>query len=310
MSNKWLQPLSTFFSLLRKALQELVKNDPLRMAGATAFFTTFALPPLLIILFQLLRLFVAPEILRTELSNSLGELVGPETVDQITSILRSILQLAYNGWITAGGFLFLLFVATTLFKVIKSSINQLWRVRPLPHKGMVQALRTRGQSLLIIAFAALLFVVGLMLEGIRVFVGSRLSAISPLLSAYLSSVLNHVVGPLVVMLWLTLVFRYLPDARPHWRVALVGAALTAALFTLGKLVLHWLLSYSKLNTVYGTSASLVLLLLFVFYASLILYYGAAFTRVWGKHVGDPILARPYAAHYRVIEAPDEPEISA
>jgi membrane protein len=81
----------------------------------------------------------------------------------------------------------------------------------------------------------------------------------------------------------------------------MGGFVTSILFTLGKIILHWLLTYSNINTLYGTSASIVLLLLFVFYSSLILYYGAAFTKVWGIHKGTPILPLPYAMHYRLIE---------
>ena len=99
-----------------------------------------------------------------------------------------------------------------------------------------------------------------------------------------------------------MVFRYLPDGRPEWKIAFAGAFLTALLFTIGKVILHWLLTYSNINTLYGTSASIVLLLLFVFYSSLILYYGAAFTKVWAIHKQNPIRPLPHAIHYRLVEA--------
>jgi membrane protein len=74
------------------------------------------------------------------------------------------------------------------------------------------------------------------------------------------------------------------------------------LFAIGKFILHWLLTYSNINTLYGTSASIVLLLLFVFYSSLILYYGAAFTKIWGIYKDEPIRPLPHATHYRLVEA--------
>ena len=110
--------------LFVKALRELLKNDPLRMAGATAFFTTFALPPILVILIQSLKLFLDPRTIRTELFRNLSGIVGPEAVRQIIGILQSLRKLAQNWYVTIGGFIFLLFVATTLFTVIKNSINQ------------------------------------------------------------------------------------------------------------------------------------------------------------------------------------------
>lgn len=272
------------------------------MAGATAFFTTFALPPILVILIQTLKLFFDGRTIRTELFKSLSDVVGPETVEQLVNILQSLRKLAQNWYITIGGFIFLLFVATTLFKVIKSSLNQLWRVRPQRKQGMLTGLRSRIQSLLVILLAGVLFVIGILTEGVRAFIGNYIFEFSPLLSAYFNSFLNHFVSTVIVMLWFVMVFRYLPDGRPGWKVAFTGAFATSLLFTLGKIILHWLLTYSNINTLYGTSASIVLLLLFVFYSSLILYFGAAFTKVWGSHRSKPILPLPYAMHYRLIEA--------
>jgi membrane protein len=102
--------------------------------------------------------------------------------------------------------------------------------------------------------------------------------------------------------WFAMVFRYLPDARPDWKIAFAGSFLTGLLFAIGKIILHWLLNYSNINTFYGTSASIVLLLLFVFYTSLILYYGAAFTKVWGIYKNKPIRPLPHAIHYRLVES--------
>jgi membrane protein len=287
---------------LQKALKELLKNDPLRMAGATAFFTTFALPPILVILIQSLKLFLDARTIRVELFKSLSAIVGPETVHQTVDVLQGLRKLAQNWYITIGGFIFLLFVATTLFKVIKSSVNELWRIRPQRKQGVWKSLQGRVQSLLVILLAGVLFVIGLLSEGARAFIGNYIFEFSPLLSAYFSSFLNHFVSVIIVMLWFVMVFRYLPDGRPQWKIAFMGGFVTSLLFTLGKIILHWLLTYSNINTLYGTSASIVLLLLFVFYSSLILYYGAAFTKVWGTYKGKPILPLPYASHYRLIEA--------
>ncbi|MGN6401774.1 MAG: YihY/virulence factor BrkB family protein [Flavisolibacter sp.] len=296
------QKLITIANLLGKALRELLKNDPLRMAGATAFFTTFALPPILVILIQTLKLILDPRTIRVELFKNLSEIVGPEAVRQLVSVLKSLHKLAENWYVTIAGFIFLLFVATTLFKVIKSSINQLWSVRPKQRKDKYKDLRTRGQSLLVILVAGILFVIGIMIESIRTIIGNYIFEFSPLLSVYFNTFLNHLVSIIMVMLWFVMVFRYLPDARPQWKIAFGGAFVTAALFTVGKIILHWLLTYSNINTLYGTSASIVLLLLFVFYSSLILYYGAAFTKVWAAHQNQPIQPLPYAMHYRLIEA--------
>lgn len=301
MNLKKIPDLRTIGKLFRDSLKELLLNDPLRMAGATAFFTTFALPPILVILIQIFKLVLDPGTIRVELYESLSDIVGPETVDQLTGILRGLRRLAQNWYITIGGFIFLLFVATTLFKVIKNSLNQVWKIRPHGKKGIAKVVRGRFHAVMVIVVAGILFMIGLLAEAIQAFIGSYIFELSPLFSFYFNTLFRHVVSILIVTVWFMIVFRFLPDGRPAWRIAFTGALLTAILFTLGKIVLHWLLSYSNINTVYGTSTSIVLLLLFVFYSSLILYFGAAFTKIWGIYRNQPIMPLPHAMHYRIIE---------
>ena len=293
------------FKLLRASLAELLKNDPLRMAGATAFFTTFALPPILVIIIQFLKLILNPHNLRSQLFHSLENIVGPEAVEQLTDVLLALRKLANSNWVTIAGFIFLLFVATTLFKVIKSSINQIWKIRPVHRPGLARTVRSRFQSIMVILIAGLLFVIGLLAEGVKTFVGRYIFEVSPALSFYFNSAFNYLVSVIIVTLWFTIVFRYLPDGRPEWRVAFTGGFLTAILFNIGKILLHWLLSYSNINTLYGTSASIVLLLLFVFYSALILYYGASFTKMLGMNSGHPIKPLSHAMHYRIAQIEQE-----
>ena len=296
------QNISGMGSLLIQSFSELLKNDPLRMAGATAFFTTFALPPILVILIQVFRLVFDPQTIRLELFKSLSDIVGPEAVRQVVDVLGALRGLTDNWAITAAGFLFLVFVATTLFKVIKSSINQIWKIKPVPMKGVMKTINSRGQSIFVILVAGVLFILGIVAETIRAFIGDYIFEYSQSLSFYFNGVLRYIVSIVVVTLWFWMVFSYLPDGRPSWRIALAGAFLTSILFSLGKIVLQWLLSYSNITTLYGTSASIVLLLLFVFYSALILYYGAAFTKIFALHKSIPIVPKKHAIHYTIIES--------
>ena len=293
--------------LVRRSFAELRRNDPLRMAGATAFFTTFALPPIMVILIQLLKLVLKPELIRSKMFSSLSDIVGPEAVAQLDRVLLGIGRLANNWWITVGGFLFLVFVATNLFSIIKHSINQIWKIKPQKHRGVLKKMRTRSHAVVVILVAGFLFLIGIIAETMQTFIGQKIFTYSPLLSIYFNRTVNYVFSLLIVTLWFAIMFRYLPDGRPSWRVAFTGALVTSVLFSAGRFVLHLLLSYSNINTLYGTSASVVLLLLFVFYAALILFFGAAFTKMWALHAKKPIQPLPYAMHYRLVESPAEEE---
>ncbi|MFT3682894.1 MAG: YihY/virulence factor BrkB family protein [Ferruginibacter sp.] len=281
--------IKLFFSSLKDAFHLFLKNDPLRMSGATAFFTLFALPPILIIIVQVFQLFIDPQTIRRELFENLSGMIGSETMRQVVNVIRAVRRLTYSGWATAALFIFLLFVATTLFRVIKSSINQLWGIAAAaPGKKVMAGVRTRIKSLAVILLTGLLFTIGILSETIQVLAGKYFFQLFPSLSSFFNGLFSFVVSTLITALWFLFIFRYLADGKPAWRIAWSGALLTAVLFAAGKNILHALLNYSSINTIYGASASAVLLLLFVFYSAMILYYGAAFTKCRADAVNCPI----------------------
>jgi membrane protein len=181
-----------------------------------------------------------------------------------------------------------------------------WKIRVVEKKPFTTVLGSRLISIMVIVLVGVLFVIGLILEGGQAFLWQYMKELLPNTAWFFNSVLNYLVSVVIVTIWFAFVFRFLPDARPQWRVALIGAFVTSLLFNIGRLILHWLLSYSNIDNLYGASGSIVLLLLFVFYSSLILYFGAAFTKVWGVSTGCPIEPLPHAIHYQIVEA-DGPE---
>lgn len=281
-------PLKHIAQQLAKAFRLLVRNDPMRLAGATAFFTTFALPPILLILIQLLGLLFNRRNISRQLFARLGDIVGRESIHEIIGTLRAFRGLAVNWPIAIIGFSFLVFVATTLFKVIQSSVNQLWMIRRTGKQSVKMVVGVRLKSFLVILFTGLLFMTSLLADSLQLIFGKYVTEMMPGISVLFNSALSTIISVAVVWAWFTVLFRYLPDGKPTWKVAITGALLTSILFNIGKYILRWLLPGSNIGVVYGTSASIVLLLLFVFYSSLILYYGAAFTKVWSVYIDQPI----------------------
>jgi len=306
MKRKWHVPsLRIMLILLRKALKELNKNDPLRMAGATAFFTTFALPPIVVIIIQALGLIFNRQAIRGKLLQTLGGILGPDGSAQINQVLKAFRMIAHSSWNIVLGFIFLLFVATTLFLIIKNSFNQIWKIRVMTHRGIGPKLGDRLRSIIVILIAGILFVMGLLGETAQAVLGSYIRQLSPLFAVYFNNVVNIALSVIVVTVWFAILFRYLPDARPSWSIVFVGGFVTSIFFNIGKVLLRYLLQSSNVGNVYGASGSIVLILLFVFYSALILYYGIAFTKIWGLYRGHPILPLPYAMHYRLTEEREE-----
>jgi membrane protein len=290
--------LKGVWQIPQKAFVLLRKNDPLRMAGATAFFTSFSLPFILIILIQLFGLVLNPGKLSDHLFRSLSYILGHPGVRQIRDTLQGFQRLATNAYIAVGGFVFLLFVVTTLFKVIKDSINQLWEVQ-ITEGRLADTLLPRLRAILLIVLAGLLFLLDVAGEAFLVVLRDSMSGLGTGTGHVLYFVLQQLISFVIVTGWIAVLFLYLPDGRFSFGVTCTGALLTGALFTGGKFFLGWLLLSSNIKHLYGAAGSFVIVLLFLFYVSLILYYGAAFTAAWAAYRKDPVRPAAHGRRYKV-----------
>jgi membrane protein len=265
-----------------KAFQVFNANSPLRLAGATAFFTTFALPAILIILIQVFGPLVSRKEMSRQLMQNLGEVIGENTADELHKTLQNVHHLPGNWIMAAGLFIFLLFVATTLFKVIRDSLNQLWGIKIEAHAGIAFILKERGKAVAAILVAGLLFLGVFLAESLLALLRHYFNQQFLSEGLWFIGIVKEIVAFIIETAWFMVIFKFLPDARSAWKVVMAGGIFTGILFTFGKLVLQWLLTYSNMQTIYGASTSIVLLLLFVFYSSFIFYYGACFTKAWAE----------------------------
>lgn len=298
---KRLRQWSVWKKLFEQAFQLLVRKNPLLLAGATAFFTVFSAAPIILIIIQVIGLLVGKAEVRSQVAKSLAEIMGSRTQGQILHTLTALNKEANEPVVTIIGFVVLLFIATNIFNVMKTSLNVLWMVKPARKLSFAYKLTVRLRFVLLIVAAGFLLVIGLASEAMQEFLGDRVSALLPFLSFYFRGALHYLLSLIIHAAWFALVFRYLADVRPAWSAVFAGGLLTAILFLLGRLLLHALLLNSHITTLYGASASVVLLLLFVFYSSLILYYGAAFTVVWSQRFRCPVKALPHATFYTIAE---------
>jgi membrane protein len=272
--------------VLRDTFREFQQNDPLRMAAATSFFTSFALPPILIILIQLLGLFGDQHTIRRGLFEQLSRATDKNIVLQIRLILKNVNLLSLNPGMKTAGFVFLLFVATTLFEVIKNSMNQLWQIRQRRHRGLLFLLLYRAKSVGIIVLAGILFSAALLGD-------TRGWA----LREWGGGFIYHAASLVAATCWFIMILKYLSDGRPAWKEAVAGGMFTGFLFMMGEILLHFVFSYNRVQAIYGASTSLVLLLLFVFYCAFIFYYGTCFTAVLGRRFGRPVVPTRNAMSY-------------
>jgi membrane protein len=281
--------LSLLSGCLRPSLALFSKNDPLRMAGATAFFTTFALPPIVFILAQLFGLFIGRRNMGRGLVENISHILGNDGAEQVRQVLRNIRGFSTSWYVIVLGFLFLFFVATTLFNVIKDSLNQIWFIGIKEKPGILFKLSIRLRSFAVILLVGILFFADLFFQSMQLLAGNYLDTIWKGSGIYFQSFLSHVASVIIVSAWFILLFHFLADGRPRWKAAIIGGLLTGILFTIGRFVLRILLIDSNIGKLYGASGSFVLILLFVFYSSFILYYGACFIAVYSEKKGWPVL---------------------
>ena len=281
--------LTLLFTSLRHSFALLGKNDPMRMAGATAFFTTFALPPIVFILSQLFGLFIGRGNMGRGLLENISNTLGKEGAEQVRQVVRSIYGFSDSWYVIVLGFLFLVFVATTLFGEIKNSLDQLWKISVKEHPGLLFVLSARAKSFAVILLAGILFFADVFLESLEVIAGNYVDEIWHWGSSFFKSALHQIASVIIVAAWFILLFRFLADGRPTWKASVIGGSLTGILYIAGKLLLRFLLVKSNIGYLYGASGSFVLVLLFVFYSSFILYYGACFIAVYSEKKQWPIM---------------------
>lgn len=290
-----------FFSTARNAFVIFQKNDPLRLAGATAFFTNFALPPILIILIRLFGMFTDRRLLASNLFDRLANILDAESIVQIRSTLKNIRGIDQAWYVTLLSFVFFLFVATTLFNVIKNSLEQIWTIGQKDKKGIINTLKSRAISVIIILLAGILFFIGLLADSIQAIIAAYLKSNSPSFGLILTSLLNQLVFVIIVTTWFTMLFRYLTNGRPTWKAAISGGLLTGCLFTAGKYILRILLPLSNISNIYGSAGSIIVIMLFVFYSSLIFYFGASFIKALSIGRETPIIPKKGSYAYELTE---------
>ena len=281
--------------LVKTSLREFMRNDPLRLAGATAFFTTFALPAILLIILQIARFVLTEKDGRKELFVKLDSYVGNQSARHLINVLKSYEKVTDDWATTIAGFIFLLFVATTLFKVMKNSLNQIWDIRVVAKKSFALTLNMRMRELAVILSAGILFLASLLIDGMQAMANEEFLQDSPLAGVVLNGTIAFIVSVIIASVWFGLIFCFLPDGRFSVATGVTGAIITSVLFNIGKLVLRSALHNSILDKIFGNSAAVILLLLFVFYSSLIFYLGAAFTKVLAAHKGISIKPLAHAA---------------
>lgn len=286
--------IKTFWRILVNAYRNFTNNDALRIAAATAFFGTFAAPAILVVVLQFFGIFLNRRRFGMNIVEKLRSIIGEAGATEIRDVLVNFLRLGNSWFFTAIMIVFLIFVSTTLFIIIRNSINQLWLIRLKPNLGLYFNLKQRLRSLLIISASGFLLLLTFTLEGIRVFLTKMIEEPFP----FLEGLINELVFLFISTVWFCLVFRFIANGKPTWRPIIYSSIFTAFLLTVGKILIRIMLLSSNINQIYGTSAAILLVMLFIFYFSFIFYYGASIVAAMSDEWEKPIKVSENAYKYK------------
>jgi membrane protein len=222
---------------------------------------------------------------------------GPETAKDVQTIVGNFMEME-SGWlITIGSSIFFLFVATTLLTVVKKSIHKLWKIRSKPEWHLRYVGWERGTAVLLIFYSGILLLLSILVDTGLAVSSDYLEVIWPGAALVAVRVLNIVFSVVVIAVWFTLIFKILPEARVKWEVAFIGGFLTAILYNMGEFVLGKVLLHARLASIFGATTSLAVILLFIFYCSFILYFGAAFTHEYAARTDQKIVTSKHSRMY-------------
>jgi membrane protein len=287
--------------LIKETVSNFLEDDCMDSAAALSYYTIFSLPAILVLLLMLVSSIMNPSDVRGGLESQLQALMGPSAGDQIRTIIKQAEKRPSNGLIpTILGIAGLLFGATGAFGQLQKALNRAWNVEPDPHQGGIKNFLSKrvfsfGMILVVGFFLLVSLVVSAALSGL----GDRLGNFLPVgLSGAVLQVLNLVISLAVVTLLFGALFKVMPDAKISWRSVWVGAGVTAVLFVLGKFLIGFYLGQSNPGQAYGAAGSLAVLLLWVYYSTIILLFGAEFTETWAERRGRGIEPEPGAVRVR------------
>jgi membrane protein len=275
------------------------------LCGALAYFTVFSIGPMLIVIIFFADLFYGREAVEGTIFGQIKSFVGGTTAAQIQEIIRNA-SLSGKGPVTGViGVVTLLVGATTVFAEIQDTINTIWGLKPKPEKGWLKIVLDRLLSFSIVVSIGFLLLVSLVITGLVEAFSNRLLNIFPNIALLIIYIFNILITFGVVTLLFAIIFKVLPDAKIKWRDVITGAMVTAVLFMIGKFGITFYIRSSSVSTAYGTAGSIVILLVWVYYSSIILYFGAEFTKAYAATYGGLIKPNQYAVWVKQVEVEDE-----
>lgn len=283
--------LTSFSNLIKDAASEWLEDNAPRFGAALAFYTMFALAPLLVICTAIAGLVFGREAAQGEIFRQVRDTIGDVGAAALQQMVASADHPETGFWATGLAFGMMAFGATGLFGELQAALNAIWNVRPRADRGILGFVRDRFLSFSMVVGTAFLLLVSLV-------VSTAITAITKYLgNDWLSTwvpLVNIAVSFAIITLLFAMIYRFLPDAVIAWKDVWLGAVVTSLLFNAGKYAISVYLGESAISSAYGAAGSLAVLLTWFYYASQVFLFGAELTQVYAKRYGSGIIPKSSA----------------
>lgn len=284
-----------FWHIIKTAVKEWLDDDPFREGAIICYYAILSLPGLLIIIVWSLGHFYGQDAVSGQISNQIGGVLGQDQAAYIQNLISNAYLDADAMWyMQIIGVFALIFGATTLFFQFQKSLNNIWHVTADAGKGLKRLIVNRANSMGLILVIAFLMLISLVLSSVVATFQDTLTRLIGGNWKFAIQMLNVVIGFGVITVLFALMFKILPDVEFSWKAVWIGAIFTALLFNLGKQGLSLYFSISEPGSGYGAAGTVILVMLWVNYTTLIVLLGATFTQVYAREMGYTIRPSKYA----------------
>jgi membrane protein len=297
-------PFSTVKAIVSEAAAGFSEDKILTLGAALAYYTIFSIAPLLLISLAVAGWAFGAEASRVAMYAQLSDLVGSEGAKSIQGLVESASKEESKGGASVISFVIVFLGASGVFGQLQDALNLIWRVQPVPGRSIATILHQRLLSLSIVVVVAFMLLVSLIASAFLTALGTYFGGILPS-GALPLHILNILASFIVITFMFAAIYKILPDVHLDWGDVWRGSIVTSLLFTLGKMLIGMYLGRAGVTSSFGAAGSLIGVVVWVYYSSSIILFGAEITRAFVRHSGHQVTLKPHTEFRPELEAAKE-----
>ncbi len=296
--------IKIYWNILKDAFAKFSGDDLLSRSAALSYYTIFSLPPMLLIILQIATQFYGEERIKNAMFGEIGELVGHDGAVQLMNTINKLDIFEPTWWATLVGIGVMIFTSTTVFITMQDALNRIFEVRASSKTkgfGILKMLRDRAISFALLVSLAFILMVSLAIDALISSFGRYMEETIGDISLVVILLTSIALPLAIITLLFALLFKFLPDAKLAWKDTWFGAFVTAILFSLGKYLIGFYIGKSSTANLYDAAGSILVIMIWTYYASAILLFGATFTFLRAKKLNGGVQPEDYAVRVKNVE---------